>query len=78
LGLRATVSLLPQRVLKLGQRSHKDKILISYYGRTYEEGKKIGWKDGVSAIWCILKYNLFTGVNKSFLNPINEKKGLES
>ena len=30
---------------------------ISYYGRTYEEGKKIGWKDGVSAIWCILKYN---------------------
>jgi hypothetical protein len=29
---------------------------ISYYGRTYEEGKKIGWKDGVRAIWCILKY----------------------
>ena len=33
---------------------------ISYYGRTYAEGKKIGWKDGVEAIWCILKYNLFT------------------
>ncbi len=32
---------------------------ISYYGRTYEEGKKIGWKDGFSAIYCILKYNLF-------------------
>ena len=32
---------------------------ISYYGRTYEEGKKIGWKDGVRAIWCIFKYNLF-------------------
>jgi len=32
---------------------------ISYYGRTYEEGKKIGWKDGVRAIWCILKYNLW-------------------
>lgn len=31
---------------------------ISYYGRTYEEGKKIGWKDGVRAIYCILKYNL--------------------
>jgi len=29
---------------------------ISYYGRTYEEGKKIGWKDGVRAVWCILKY----------------------
>ncbi|MAX23829.1 MAG: glycosyl transferase [Phycisphaeraceae bacterium] len=33
---------------------------ISYSGRTYEEGKKIGWKDGVRAIWCILKYNLFS------------------
>ena len=31
---------------------------IGYYGRTYVEGKKIGWKDGVWAIWCILKYNL--------------------
>jgi glycosyltransferase involved in cell wall biosynthesis len=29
---------------------------ISYYGRTYEEGKKIGWKDGFRAIWCILKF----------------------
>jgi glycosyltransferase involved in cell wall biosynthesis len=33
---------------------------ISYNGRTYEEGKKIGWKDGFSAIRCILKYNLFS------------------
>ncbi len=32
---------------------------ISYYGRTYEEGKKINWKDGLWALWCILKYNLF-------------------
>ena len=32
---------------------------ISYYGRTYDEGKKIGWKDGVRAVWCILKYNLW-------------------
>jgi glycosyltransferase involved in cell wall biosynthesis len=32
---------------------------ISYYGRTYEEGKKIGWKDGFRAIYCILKYNIF-------------------
>ena len=31
---------------------------ISYYGRTFEEGKKIGWKDGLEAIWCIIKYNL--------------------
>lgn len=33
---------------------------ISYYGRTYEEGKKIGWKDGFRAIYCILKYNILS------------------
>jgi len=33
---------------------------ISYSGRTYEQGKKIGWKDGVYAIYCIFKYNLFS------------------
>ena len=33
-------------------------VAVSYYGRTYEEGKKIGWKDGVSALTAILKYNL--------------------
>jgi len=33
---------------------------ISYYGRTREEGKKINWKDGFRAIWCILKYNIFS------------------
>ena len=32
---------------------------ISYYGRTFEEGKKIGWKDGFRAIYCILRYNIF-------------------
>ena len=32
---------------------------ISYYGRTYKEGKKIGWKDGIRAIFCILRYGLF-------------------
>ena len=33
---------------------------ISYYGRTYEEGKHIGWRDGFRAIYCILKYNIFS------------------
>ena len=33
---------------------------ISYYGRTYEDGKKIGWKDGFRAIYCILKYNIWS------------------
>src|ERR1700690_846770 len=32
-------------------------VAISYYGRTYAEGKKIGWRDGVRAVWCIFKYN---------------------
>ena len=36
-------------------------VAISYYGRTYEEGKKIGWRDGLRAVWCVLKYNLFRG-----------------
>ena len=33
---------------------------ISYWGRTYEEGKKIGWRDGIRAVWEIIKYNVFT------------------
>ncbi len=33
---------------------------ISYYGRTYEEGKKIGWKDGMRALWCVVKYSITT------------------
>lgn len=45
------------KVAKLGCRIYE--VGISYYGRTYKEGKKIGWKDGVKAIFCILKYNFF-------------------
>ncbi len=41
-------------------------VPISYFGRTYDEGKKINWKDGVSAIWSILKFNLFTNRKDSF------------
>ncbi len=37
---------------------------ISYFGRTYEEGKKITWKDGVRALYVIIKYNLFAGKNR--------------
>jgi glycosyltransferase involved in cell wall biosynthesis len=43
------------KVAKLGCRIYE--VGISYSGRTYEEGKKIGWKDGARALWCILKYN---------------------
>jgi hypothetical protein len=35
-------------------------VAISYYGRTYAEGKKIGWRDGFHALWCIFKYNFLT------------------
>ena len=44
------------KIAKLKCRIYE--VGISYYGRTYAEGKKIGWKDGLQAIWCILKYNL--------------------
>ncbi|MHC8733330.1 glycosyltransferase family 2 protein [Arenicellales bacterium IMCC56312] len=42
-----------------GSRLKIFEVGISYAGRTYEEGKKIGWRDGVRAIWCIIRYNLF-------------------
>lgn len=42
-------------------------VPISYYGRTYEEGKKIGPKDGVAALWYLLKYNLFTSLADSYV-----------
>jgi glycosyltransferase involved in cell wall biosynthesis len=45
------------KVAKMGCRIYE--VGISYYGRTYQEGKKIGWRDGFRAIYCILKYNLF-------------------
>ena len=41
------------------QRCRIYEVGISYNGRFYEEGKKIGWRDGVRAFWCIVKYNLF-------------------
>ena len=49
--ITAKISKMDLRIYEVG---------ISYYGRTYAEGKKIGWKDGVRAIYCILKYNLFS------------------
>ena len=48
--LTAKISKMNLRIYEVG---------ISYYGRTYQEGKKIDWKDGFRAIYCILKYNLF-------------------
>lgn len=45
------------KIAKLGARIHE--VGISYSGRTYKQGEKIGWKDGFRAIYCIIKYNLF-------------------
>jgi hypothetical protein len=44
------------KVAKLRCRIYE--VGVSYSGRTYEEGKKIGWRDGAWALWCIVKYNL--------------------
>jgi glycosyltransferase involved in cell wall biosynthesis len=46
------------KVARLGCRIYE--VGVSYAGRTYAEGKKIGWKDGIRALWCILKYNLWS------------------
>ena len=47
------------KIAKLRPRIRIFEVGISYYGRTYEEGKKITWKDGFRAIYVIIKYNLF-------------------
>ena len=46
------------RIARAKPRLKIYEVPISYHGRTYAEGKKIGWKDGFSAIWAILRYNL--------------------
>lgn len=50
----------PEITAKLAKRNLRIyEVGISYHGRSYAEGKKIGWKDGFRALYCILKYNLF-------------------
>ena len=52
------------KVAKLRCRLYE--VPISYYGRTYEEGKKIGTKDGIAALWYIIKFNLLCSLEKSY------------
>jgi glycosyltransferase involved in cell wall biosynthesis len=52
------------KVAKLGCAIYE--VPISYYGRTYDEGKKIGFTDGVEAFWLIFRFNLFCGLRSSF------------
>jgi glycosyltransferase involved in cell wall biosynthesis len=48
----------PEITVKVAKRRLRIyEVGISYWGRTYEEGKKIGWRDGVRALWCLLKYS---------------------
>jgi glycosyltransferase involved in cell wall biosynthesis len=49
----------PEITVKIAKRHLRIyEVGISYWGRTYEEGKKIGWRDGVRAVWCLLKYSI--------------------
>jgi glycosyltransferase involved in cell wall biosynthesis len=49
----------PEITVKIAKRRLRIyEVGISYWGRTYEEGKKIGWKDGMRALWCLLKYSI--------------------
>ncbi|HET9306885.1 MAG TPA: glycosyltransferase family 2 protein [Candidatus Sulfotelmatobacter sp.] len=49
----------PEITVKIAKRHLRVyEVGISYWGRTYEEGKKIGWKDGVRALWCLAKYGV--------------------
>lgn len=51
----------PEMTAKVAQMKCRIyEVPISYFGRDYAEGKKIGWKDGVQAIWCIIKFNVFS------------------
>jgi glycosyltransferase involved in cell wall biosynthesis len=54
------------KIAKLGCAVYE--VPISYHGRTYEEGKKIGLSDGLQACWLILRYNLFSSLEQSFRN----------
>jgi hypothetical protein len=49
---------------------------ISYYGRTFAEGKKIGWKDGFRAIYCIMKYGLFN--NQLFVKQPQKQQAVNA
>src|SRR5215204_455282 len=62
------------KVAKLGCAVYE--VPISYYGRTYDEGKKIGLRDGFQALWLILRFNLFCSLSSSFA-PLPELRKVE-
>ena len=64
----------PEITVKVAKRRLRIyEVGISYWGRTYEEGKKIGWKDGVRALWCLLKYSIKEPVQRAQVASSPEK-----
>jgi len=67
----------PEITVKVAKRRLRIyEVGISYWGRTYEEGKKIGWKDGFRALWCLLKYSIkerSVALQTSSEEPVREK-----
>ena len=63
----------PEITVKVAQRRLRIyEVGISYWGRTYEEGKKIGWKDGFRALWCLLKYS----IKRPAPSPVSDERSL--
>ncbi len=63
----------PEITVKIAKRRLRIyEVGISYWGRTYEEGKKIGWRDGLRAIWCLVKYS----IKESSLEPARDPNAL--
>src|SRR6202142_2626727 len=61
----------PEITVKVAKRHLRIyEVGISYWGRTYEEGKKIGWKDGVRAVWSLLKYSIKEPHTKTFAQAV--------
>jgi len=62
----------PEITVKVARRNLRIyEVGISYWGRTYEEGKKIGWKDGVRALYCLLKYSIKEPKAKLVAHPVS-------
>jgi hypothetical protein len=55
------------KIARLGVRIYE--VPVSYAGRSYAEGKKIGWKDGISALWCIFRYSLLENTSNVSSEP---------
>jgi len=63
----------PEITVKVAKRSLRIyEVGISYWGRTYEEGKKIGWKDGFRALWCLLKFSFAETKTQAVAVPTQE------